>query len=110
MVVIYTYIYILAKWVKCSLMAKVTGVQSQVESYQRFKKIIIDTFLLKTQHYNVRIKGKWNNPKKVIALTSLPRCSSYRKKEFSDLLRPRSPTLYICYLFFFFTEIALMLK
>ena len=35
-----------------------TGVQSQVESYQRLKKMVLDAALLKTQHYKVRIKGK----------------------------------------------------
>ena len=34
-----------------------TGVQSQVDSYQRLKKMVLDT-LLNTQHYKVRIKGK----------------------------------------------------
>ncbi len=35
-----------------------TGVQFQVESYQRLKKMILDAALLNTQHYKVRIKGK----------------------------------------------------
>ena len=41
-----------------------TGVQSQVESYQRLKKkkkkkkMVLDAALLNTQHYKVRIKGK----------------------------------------------------
>ena len=35
-----------------------TGVKSQVESYQRLKKIVLDTALLNTQHYKVRIKDK----------------------------------------------------
>ena len=39
-------------------MARETGVQSQVESYQSLKKMILDTALLNTQHYKVRIKGK----------------------------------------------------
>ena len=34
------------------------GVQSQVESYQRLKKMILDAALLNTQYYKVRIKGK----------------------------------------------------
>ena len=44
-----------------------TGVQSQVESYQRLKKMVLDAALLSTQHYKVRIKGKmeqswgWNS-------------------------------------------------
>ena len=33
-------------------------VQSQIESYQRLKKVVLDATLLNTQHYNVRIKGK----------------------------------------------------
>ena len=39
-------------------MAQETGVQSQVESYQRLKKMVLDTSLLNTQHYNVPFKGK----------------------------------------------------
>ena len=39
-------------------MIRETGVQSQVESYQRLKKMVLDTTLLNTQHYKVRIKGK----------------------------------------------------
>ena len=39
-------------------MAQETGVQSQVKSYQRLKKIVLDAALLNTQQYKVRIKGK----------------------------------------------------
>ena len=35
-----------------------TGVQSQVESYQRLKKMVLDATLLNTQHFKERIKGK----------------------------------------------------
>ena len=36
-----------------------TGVQSQVESYQRIKKKTVpDAALLNTLHYKVRIKGR----------------------------------------------------
>ena len=38
-------------------MGRETGVQSQVESYQRLKKMVLDTTLLNTQHYKVRFKG-----------------------------------------------------
>ena len=44
-----------------------TGIQSQVESYQRLKKMVFDAALLSTQPYKVRIKGKveqsreWNS-------------------------------------------------
>ena len=39
-------------------MVRETGVQSQVESYQRLQKIVLDGALLNTLHYKVRIKGK----------------------------------------------------
>ena len=45
-------------WVECSPMVRETGVKSQVESYQRLKKMVLDAALLSTQHYKVRIKGK----------------------------------------------------
>ena len=38
-------------------MIRETGVQSQVESYQRLKKMVLDAALLSTQHY-VWIKGQ----------------------------------------------------
>ena len=42
-------------------------------------KIILDTALLSTQHYKIRIQGKVSNPEKGIAASSTPWCSSYRK-------------------------------
>ena len=39
-------------------MAQETGVQSQVESYKRLKKMVFDASLLNTQHYKVWLKGK----------------------------------------------------
>ena len=44
-------------WVECSPMAQETGVQSQVESYQRIKKMILDTSLL--IRYVSRVR--WSN-------------------------------------------------
>ena len=35
-----------------------TRVQSQVEPYQRLKKMVLGVALLNTQHYKVRIKGE----------------------------------------------------
>ena len=35
-----------------------TGIQSQVESYQRLRKMVLHAALLNTQHYKVYIKGK----------------------------------------------------
>ena len=39
-------------------MARETKVQSQFASYQRLKKMVLDTSLLNTQYYKVYIKGK----------------------------------------------------
>ena len=39
-------------------MVRETGVQFQVESYQRLKKMVLDAALLNTQRYKVRITGK----------------------------------------------------
>ena len=39
-------------------MAQEIWVQSQVESYQRLKKMVRDASLLNTQHYKIGIKGK----------------------------------------------------
>ena len=39
-------------------MVQETWVQSQVESHQKLKKMVLDAALLNTQHYKVRIKGK----------------------------------------------------
>ena len=35
-----------------------SGVNSQLKSYQRLKKMLLDSPLLNTQHYKVSIKGK----------------------------------------------------
>ena len=39
-------------------MVQETGFQSQVESYERRKKMVLDAALLNTQHYKMRIKDK----------------------------------------------------
>ena len=41
-----------------------TGVQSQVKSYQRIKKMVLDAALLNTQQYKVRIKDKVEQSRK----------------------------------------------
>ena len=49
-------------------MVRETWIQSQVESYQRLNKwYLMSPVLLNTQHYKVRIKGKWSNPGKGVA-------------------------------------------
>ena len=49
--------------VDCSPMLRESRVQSQVESYQRLKKVALNASLLNTQHYMVRIKGKVDQSK-----------------------------------------------
>ena len=39
-------------------MARESGVQSLVESYQKLKKMLVDASLFNTQPYKVRFKGK----------------------------------------------------
>ena len=39
--------------VLCSSMVRETWVQSQVESYQKHKKMVLDASLLNTQHYSI---------------------------------------------------------
>ena len=46
----------MAQSVECSPMAQKTGVQSQVKSYQRLKKMVHPASLLNSQHYKVQIK------------------------------------------------------
>ena len=60
-------------------MARETWVQSQVESYQRLKKMVLDASLLNTQHYKVRIKGKVEQSREGVAPSPTHWCSSYRK-------------------------------
>ena len=42
-----------------------TGVLSQVESYQRLKKMVLDAALLNTQHHKVRTKSKVEQSKRL---------------------------------------------
>ena len=51
-------------------------IQSQVESYQRLKKLYLILPCL-TQHYTVRIKGKLSNPGEGVASSPTPWCSGY---------------------------------
>ena len=73
------YIVIWFQGLECSPMARETWVQSQVESYQRLKKMVLDASLLNTQHYKVRIKGKVEQFREGVAPSPTPWCSSYRK-------------------------------
>ena len=55
-------------------------------------KMVLDTSLLNTQEYKVRIKDKWSNSGKGVAPSPTHGCSSYCKRELSGRHRPRSPT------------------
>ena len=61
-------------------MVRETGVQSQVELYQRLKKwyLILPCLTLSNIRYVLRVK--WSNPWKGVAPSPTPRCSSYWKK------------------------------
>ena len=52
-----------------------TGVQSQVESYQRLQDLIPPCLTLSTIRYRSRVK--WNNPGNGVAPSPTPWCSSY---------------------------------
>ena len=43
------------------------------------QKMVLDASLLNTQHYEVRIKGKVEQSREVVAPSPTPWCSSYRK-------------------------------
>ena len=55
------------------------------------QKLVLDASLLNTQHYKIRIKGKWSNPGKGVASY---RCSSYWKGNLRDTLDYAQPTMY----------------
>ena len=44
---------------------------------RKTQKMVLDTFLLYTQHYKVWIKGQWTNPGKGAVPFSRPQCSIY---------------------------------
>ena len=67
-----------------------TGVQSQVESYQRVKKWYLMPPCLTLCIIRYGSKVKLSNPRKAEAPSRTPWCSSYRKRSHPRL---RSPTL-----------------
>ena len=52
------YIKYLGLWVECLPVVWETWVQSQVTSYQKTLKMVLNTSLLNIQQYKVRMKGK----------------------------------------------------
>ena len=65
------------KWVECSPMVRKTWVQSQVASYQDFKKWYLITPCLALNNIRYVSRRKWSNPGKGVAPSPTPRCSSY---------------------------------
>ena len=57
------------------------------------QKMVIDGSLLNTQHYKVRIKGKWSNPGKRVAPSSISPCSRYWKRSLWVTLKYCWPTI-----------------
>ena len=82
---------------KHSPMARETWVQSQVESYQSFKKwyLMPPCLTLSIIRYGSRVK--WSNPGKRVAPFPTPWCSKLSKREHSSHLRLWSPTLLTYY-------------
>ena len=60
-------------------MVRETGVQSQVESYQRHLKWYLIPPCLTLSNIKYVSRVKWSNSGKVVAPFLTPRCSSYRK-------------------------------
>ena len=73
--------FFLSHRVECSPMVRETGVQSQVESYQRLQKLylILSCLTLSIITYGSRVK--WSNPGKWVMPSPTPWCSSYCKRD-----------------------------
>ena len=69
-------------------------------SHTKDSKIVLDASLLNTQHYKVRIKGKWSNPVKRVVPSPTCRCSSYWKASFRVTL-DYSRQLYFIYIYIY---------
>ena len=80
---------------ECLLMVRETGVQSQVEAYQRLQKMLLDVNLLNIQHYKARVYGKVEQSREWSCALGLV---AIEEKEPSDHPRLRSPTLLTLYL------------
>ena len=61
-----------------------TKVQSQFESYQRLKKMVLDDTLLSTQHYKVRIKSKVEQSCELLSPTLHPGVVAIEKGAFGS--------------------------
>ena len=73
------FIDLLSERLECSPMTQETGVQSQVQSYQRLKKwyLMSPCLTLSIIRYGSRVK--WSNPGNGVVPPPTPCCSSYWK-------------------------------
>ena len=55
-------------------------------------KTVLIASLLNTQHYKIRIKGKWGGPGKVVTHSLTPRCGSFWKGSLQFTLDKGLPT------------------
>ncbi len=72
----------MGEWGECLQIVRETGVQSQVESYQRLKQwyLITPCLILSNIRYVSRVK--WSNPGKGVVPFPTPWFSSYQKVSF----------------------------
>ena len=70
----------LVKWVECSPMVRETWVRSQVASYQRLLKWYSISPWLTLSNIRCVSRVKWKNPRKGVAPSPTPGCSSYWKE------------------------------
>ena len=67
-------------------MAREIWVKSQVESYQRLKKLYLMSSCLTLSIIRFRSRVKWSNPRKGVAPSPTPWCSKLLKRETTLLL------------------------
>ena len=69
----------IGKWIECLPMVCETGVQSQVEFYQKLKNRYLMPPCLELSTIRWRSRVKWSNPGNIEAPSPIPWCSSYLK-------------------------------
>ena len=93
---------ILAWWLECSPMARETRIQSQVESYQIFKKWYLMPPCLTFRFIRYESRVKWSNLRKEVAPSSTRWCCRYRKGSLRVTL-DYGRQLYFSYLYNFYS-------
>ena len=76
----------LSKSVECSLMVQETLSLIPGRLIPKTLKMAFDTYLLNTQQYKVRVKGKVEQPREIVAPSPTPRFCSYWKGGFLVVL------------------------